>query len=171
MRLPLETWPVLLAVAAGFLAPRALPAAAPFSGRCTAVLDGDTIEVLHGRRTERIRLEGIDCPERGQPFSRRARQFTSALLFGHDVEVLPKTIDSYGRMVARVRVGGKDASMELVRAGLAWHYRHYSHDRELAAAEARSRAERLGVWSRAGAVPPWEYRARHREESFTVEPR
>ena len=53
--------------------------AADFSGPVVSVLDGDTIEVLHNTRPERIRLSGIDCPENGQAYGKRAKQAASAL--------------------------------------------------------------------------------------------
>ena len=61
-------------------------------GKVVSVLDGDTIEVIHEKKPERIRLYGIDCPEKGQPFGQKAKQFTSALLFGKDVK-----IETHGR--------------------------------------------------------------------------
>jgi len=76
-------------------------------------------------RSVRIRLEGIDCPERGQAFSARAKQFTSGLVFGKTVTVKVKESDRYGRLVARVIAEGKDVSHELVKAGLAWHFKKY----------------------------------------------
>ena len=59
--------------------------AADFSGLVVSVLDGDTIEVLHNRHHERIRLSGIDCPEKGQAYGQRVKQAASALVFGRDV--------------------------------------------------------------------------------------
>ena len=70
----------------------------------------------------------------------------------------PKEKDGYGRLVARVRVDSLDVSLELVKAGLAWHYKKYSSDPELAAAEQQARAEGVGVWSLADPIPPWEQR-------------
>jgi endonuclease YncB( thermonuclease family) len=104
-------------------------------------------------------LEGIDCPEQGQDFGTRAKQFTSALVFGKDVEVKEYYPDRYGRMVARILVGGQDVSLELVKAGLAWHFKRYSSDPVLAEAEVEARRARVGLWSMPGAVPPWEWRS------------
>ena len=59
--------------------------AAEFTGPVISVLDGDTIEVLHNIHPERVRLSGIDCPEKGQAFSYRAKQAVSALAFGKEV--------------------------------------------------------------------------------------
>ena len=73
-----------------------------------------------------IPLEGIDAPERGQDFATKAKQFTSSLVFGKHVHILPREKDRYGRLVARVRVDDTDVSLELVKAGLAWHYKKYS---------------------------------------------
>ena len=106
-----------------------------FSGKCVGVIDGDTIDVLRNGRAVRIRLEGIDCPERGQDFGSRAKQFTSGLVFGKTVNVKVKEPDRYGRLVARVIAQGKDLSHELVKAGLAWHFKKYSSDLELAQLE------------------------------------
>jgi micrococcal nuclease len=79
-----------------------------YSGKCVGVHDGDTISVMKAGRTVKICLEGIDCPELGQDFGTRAKQFTSALVFGKDVEVKEYNLDIYRRIVARVYVEGKD---------------------------------------------------------------
>src|SRR3972149_9873128 len=76
------------------------------SGKVVSVDDGDSIQVLYGRRMERIRLYGIDCPERGQPFSDKAKQFTSSLAFGKLVKVEKYGIDDYGRTIANVYLPG-----------------------------------------------------------------
>ena len=118
-----------------------------FSARVATVLDGDTIEVVTtDRRRVRIRLEGIDCPERGEPFSSVARNFTRRLAFDKTVGVDVRDVDRYGRLVARVTSEGKDLSLELVSAGLASHYTVFSFDSKLAAAEERARKERRGMW-------------------------
>ena len=138
------------------------PRETSFAARCVGVTDGDTITVLTGTETTKIRLEGIDTPERGQDFSRRATQFTSSLVFDRQVRVFPKERDRYGRLVARVEVEATDVSLELVRAGLAWHYKRYSSDLGLAAAEEQARAESLGIWSLPDPTPPWELKKRNR---------
>ena len=129
-----------------------------FTGKVVSITDGDTISVMHEARPLTVRLDGIDCPERGQDFSQRAKQFTSDLAFGQTVDVDVRDVDRYGRLVARVSAQGRDVSVALVRAGMAWHYKQYSSDPILAEAERAARAEGLGLWSRHDAVPPWEYR-------------
>jgi endonuclease YncB( thermonuclease family) len=133
-----------------------------FPGTVILVADGDTVVVRRDdRRTVRVRLEGVDCPERGQPFARRARQLTAGLVLRRRVEVRGLEYDRHGRLVARVRVEGRDLSLELVRAGLAWHYARLSSDADLARAERAARVARLGLWSQAAPEPPWDHRAAH----------
>jgi hypothetical protein len=77
-------------------------ATANISGPVVSVLDGDTIEVLHNTRPERVRLSGIDCPEKGQAYSNRAKQAASALVFGKDIILQTHGQDKYGRTLADV---------------------------------------------------------------------
>jgi len=119
---------------------------------------------MHSGKSVKIRLEGIDCPEMGQDFGTKAKQFTSAFVFGKDVEVKEYYPDRYGRMVARVFEGGQDVSLELVKAGLAWHYKQYSKDPVLAEAEDQARRQKKGLLSIPNPVPPWEYRRLHRRQ-------
>ena len=106
----------------------------------------------------KIRLEGIDTPEAGQDFATKAKKFTSGFVFGKHVHILPKERDRYGRLVARVKVDNTDVSLELAKAGLAWHYKTYSSDPKLAAAEQQARTEGIGVWSLPDPRPPWDHR-------------
>jgi len=136
--------------------------AGTFSGKCVGISDGDTISVMKYGRAIKIRLEGIDCPEPGQDFGTRARRFTSDMVFGKIVEVKEYNQDVYGRIVARVYVDGKDLSLELVKAGLAWHFKKYSSDPILAGAEDQARKQKIGLWSMPNPIPPWEYRRQGR---------
>ena len=156
----------LLAVSA------AAPARADFSGRVVGVVDGDTIDVLRGGRPSgekplRVRLAGVDCPEKAQPYGTRARQATAELAFGADVRVLEKERDRYGRTVGEVVLGdGTTLNRELVRRGWAWWYRQYSKDRALGDLEVVARMERRGLWADPQPVPPWEWRARQRGQRY-----
>ena len=156
----------LLAVSA------AAPARADFSGRVVGVVDGDTIDVLRGGRPSgekplRVRLAGVDCPEKAQPYGTRARQATAELAFGADVRVLEKEHDRYGRTVGEVVLGdGTTLNRELVRRGWAWWYRQYSKDRALGDLEIVARMERRGLWADLQPVPPWEWRARQHGERY-----
>ena len=89
-----------------------------FSGKVVSVLDGDTIEVLHNQRAERIRLNGIDCPEKGQAYGKRAKQATSALVYGKEVTLQTHGKDKYRRTIADVLLpDGTNVNHELVKEG------------------------------------------------------
>lgn len=140
-----------------------LSAATELKGKVVAVIDGDTIGILCQEVEYRIRLEGIDCPELRQPFGRKAKKFTSNHVFGKMVTVLVKEKDKYGRSVGTVLYGnGRNLNNELVKAGLAWWYRHYSDDETLRKLEEEAHKARRGLWSQSGAIPPWE--ERHKED-------
>ena len=101
MRLHQGVYHVLLT---GFLCvPPPLVLAADFSGPVISVVDGDTIEVLHKTRAERVRLHGIDCPEKGQAYGNRTKQAASALVFGKEVTLQTYGKDKYGRTLAALR--------------------------------------------------------------------
>jgi endonuclease YncB( thermonuclease family) len=127
-----------------------------------SVRDGDTIEVMRDGRTVRVRLWGIDCPEQGQAFGTRARQFTAERAFGKEVGVEVVDIDRYGRIVGRVTADGRDLNLALVQEGLAWWYEfHAPHASDLEAAQRDARQARRGLWADAAPVQPWEFRRQH----------
>ena len=131
---------------------------ADFTGKCVGVTDGDTVVVLNDGKEVKIRLQGIDCPETGQDFGKKAKQFASAMVFDKNVEVKEDGKDKYGRTLGTVIVAGKNLNLELVKAGLAWHYKQYSTDKELADAENKAKEAMLGLWGMNNPVPPWIFR-------------
>lgn len=133
------------------------------SGRIVSVHDGDTVTLLSGKRQYRIRLDGIDCPEKGQAYGDKARQEMASLVFGRDVAVSVSGKDRYGRYLGAIRLGGLDVNAEMVKTGFAWHYKQYSKSLELARLEAGARAARIGLWADPDPVPPWEWRKRRRK--------
>lgn len=129
------------------------------SGKVVAIQDGDTITILVGRTTHKIRLDGIDCPEKSQAWGTRARQFTSDLAFEKWVSVEYSGKDRYKRILGTVVLpGGKVLNRELLLAGLAWHYKYYNHSEDLANLETIARKARIGLWSDPNPVPPWDFR-------------
>jgi endonuclease YncB( thermonuclease family) len=126
------------------------------------VLDGDTIEVLHSLHPERIRLSGIDCPEKGQAFGNRAKQAASKLAFGKDVILDTHGQDKYGRTLADVLLkDGTNVNHMLVKDGWCWWYRKYAPENgELEKLEEA----RKGLWADPQPVPPWEWRKRKERE-------
>ncbi|WP_114969919.1 thermonuclease family protein [Rhodoferax ferrireducens] len=135
------------------------------SGKVIGVLDGDTVEVLDARKTiHRIRLTGIDAPEKAQPFGQRSKEHLSDLVFGKQVDVQAGKSDRYGRTVGKVLVKGVDANLEQVKSGFAWHYKEYSAEQPVADRALYARAENsahsshFGIWRDANPMPPWEWR-------------
>lgn len=142
-----------------------------FTGRVVAVSDGDTIQVMHNGKPEKIRLGGIDCPEKSQAFGKKAKQQTSILAFGQTVTVSPVTTDRYGRIVADV-ILPKDVGLnrELVRSGMCWWYRAYApKDKLLESLEADARRSKRGLWVDKDPIPPWEFRKNGKSESALPE--
>jgi endonuclease YncB( thermonuclease family) len=137
---------------------------APSLWRVVSVHDGDTLRAVdEGKVEQRIRLHGIDAPERGQPFGNVARDRLAALTMGKAVEVHVEDRDRYGRTVARLEIDGLDVCRQMVADGLAWHFTRYSDDERLAAAEREARAARRGLWRDPAPVQPWEWRASEAE--------
>lgn len=145
-------------------------AAGVLSGRVVAVADGDTVTVLDSERTQhRIRLAGIDAPERGQAFSNRSKEALAHMVFQRQVEVHWTKRDRYGRIVGKLVVDGRDTGLVLVQSGLAWWYRAFARDQApedrvlYEVAEREAREARRGLWAHADAVAPWEYRRVRRQ--------
>jgi endonuclease YncB( thermonuclease family) len=108
---------------------------------------------------ERIRLHGIDAPEKGQAFGKRSKRAASELSFGKDVTVLEHGRDKYGRTLGEVILpDDRSLNQEMVRSGHAWRYRKYSSDRALDRLESNARQSNRGLWQDDDAVPPWKYR-------------
>jgi len=144
-----------------FLFPFASRSHADFSGEVVGVIDGDTIDVLHDGRQERIRLRGIDAPEKSQAFGKRSKRAASELSFGEEVSVQEHGPDKYGRTLGEVILpGDRSLNQEMVRRGNAWRYRKYSDDETLARLESEARQSRRGLWKDDDAMAPWEYRKR-----------
>ena len=140
------------------------PSLAEVTGSVVSVLDGDTLEVLNGHHTERIRLSGIDCPEKGQAFGQRAKHAASNLAFGKDVMVQTHGHDKYKRTLGDVILpDGMNLNQELVKQGWCWWYRKYAPgDTVLEGLEDQARAARKGLWADPQPVPPWVFRKARR---------
>jgi micrococcal nuclease len=116
--------------------------------------------VLHNNRRERVRLNGIDCPEKGQAFGKRAKQAASELVFGKKVALETHGRDIYGRTIAEVLLpDGVNVNLELVRNGWCWWYQQYAPDNViLAELQRRARHSGIGLWADADPMPPWQWR-------------
>ena len=132
-------------------------------GKVVSISDGDTFRLLVRGRELRVRLSGIDCPERGQAFGTRAKQFSSQMIFGKQISVRSEGKDQYGRELGWVYLpNGRCLNHELLKAGLAWHYKKYNNDPALARMEQNARLGRLGLWVDRAPIPPWEFRRARR---------
>ncbi len=136
-----------------------------WTGRVVHVADGDTITVLKdspsAKEQVKVRLYGIDCPERNQDFGAKAKAFTADMAFGRLVTVENMDRDRYGRTVGLVSLQGMSLNEELVSAGLAWVYPRYckiSLCRGWVKTERQARRLRRGLWSISTTIPPWEFR-------------
>jgi len=125
------------------------------------VVDGDTLVVSEDGLAKIVRLYGIDCPEQGQPFGSRARDFTRHMVSGKRIRVFP--IDASRYIESKVYVQDKCLNEELLKAGYAWTGEDLS-DRKWERLEQQARAHKEGLWSNEDPVAPWEFRA-HRDDS------
>ena len=142
------------------------------AGKVVGIVDGDTIDVLDSdRNTHRVRLAGIDAPERRQAFGARSTQNLTALVRGSDVRVEWYKLDDWQRLVGKVLKNGQDICLEQVRAGFAWHFKRYEDEqseddrRIYDAAEKEARSAKKGLWKELIPLEPWLYRERQPDHS------
>lgn len=139
--------------------------AADVFGPVVSVIDGDTLDVLYNNQPERIRLNGIDAPEKGQNYGRKAKQLLEELTKGQDVTVETKGLDKYGRTIGDVFLSdGRHVNKEMVKAGLAWWYCRHSSDQSLKNLEEEARDNKRGLWHTPVPIPPWVYRKLQRKQ-------
>ena len=136
-------------------------------GRVVRIADGDTVTVLDAtNRQWKIRLMGIDAPEKKQAFGQKSKAHLSDLVFNKQVDIEFNKKDRYGRTIGKILVNGVDANLEQVKAGMAWHYKQYQREQTAedriayAQAEQKARIEKRGLWIDPYPTPPWEYRHR-----------
>lgn len=173
--------PLLLA---GLLSLSALAQAAePRTCLVVGVSDGDTITARCGAAGNyeqiKVRFNGIDAPEKRQPFGRRAKEALSDLVYMKEVALHCPKSDRYGRSVCKVMVapasaprGPKtlDAGLAMVTLGMAWWYRTYAREQtpqergQYEFAEAEARAKRVGLWQDQDLVAPWDWRKEQRAQ-------
>jgi endonuclease YncB( thermonuclease family) len=135
---------------------------ADFTSPVVRVIEGDTIEVLRDHHYEHFRLNGIDCPEKGQAFGILAEHVASDLVFRKEVTLKIHGLDEYGRTVGDVILpDGLNLNQELVRRGLCWWYRGQAPGNTvMEGLEKAAREAKKGVWSDPQSIPPWEWRKR-----------
>ena len=139
--------------------------AATLVGHVVGVTDGDTITVLDATKTQyKIRLAGIDAPEKKQPFGSVSKRSLSDMVFDKVVSIQYDKEDRYGRIVGKVMINGTDVNLEQVKRGLAWWYKKYQKEQsqqdrlDYLHAQESAEASRVGLWTDEYAIAPWEFR-------------
>jgi len=151
-----------------FLLP-CLALADTLEGKVIGVTDGDTVTVLDASNMQwKIRLMGIDAPEKKQAFGTKSKERLADLVYDKQVTVEYSKKDRYGRTVGKITVNGIDANLEQVKAGMAWHYKKYEKEQSPEDRFAYSRVEdeahsaKRGLWSDPSPLPPWDWRKQRR---------
>ncbi len=125
------------------------------------IIDGDTVEVMgEGTKPFKVRLMGIDAPERRQPYGKKSKQVLSDLVYKKIVRLVGSKQDRYGRTLARLYVGEVDVCAAMVESGAAWVYRRYTSDPILYEAEELAKENKRGLWAFPDPMSPWQWRKR-----------
>lgn len=173
MRRAILSFLLLLGLSVSALAPPAAGARdADFHAVVLRVQDGDSLLIRRSgqTRSERLRIAGIDAPERHQPHADASRAALAALVEGERVRIIPSKKDRYGRLVATIRLGERDIGLAMLEGGHAWYFRRYRRDlpaelrKPYERAEAMAREEGIGLWRDPAAQAPWEYRSVQRDQ-------
>lgn len=131
-----------------------------FTVKVVGVSDGDTFTAINRDNLQlKIRIYGIDAPEKGQDFGNKAKQALSDYVYGQDVTIDVQSRDGWGRYITYVYTSdGKDVSLLMLQAGMAWHFKKYDSTEEYARAEESAKKQKIGLWSMPNPVAPWDYR-------------
>jgi micrococcal nuclease len=125
------------------------------------VVDGDTLVLSFAKsNVVTLRLDGIDAPEKGQPYYREAKAYLDSLVTRGAISVLTNGADRYKRTIATVYIQGTNINQQMIEAGMAWHYKRFNSDASMAKSEDRARASRAGLWREEKPTAPWDYRKR-----------
>ncbi len=144
-----------------FLIQNSLLSAHILTGKVVSVTDGDTIKILTKDKTlYKIRLNGIDAPERSQAFGKKSKYNLSSLVAGRIADIHYEKEDRYGRILGTVYVDKQDANLKQIEDGYAWVYRRYCSRPDYYKAEKYAKDRKLGLWYDKHPIPPWDYRHR-----------
>ncbi|HWU34112.1 MAG TPA: thermonuclease family protein [Methylovorus sp.] len=143
----------------------ALTAHADVSGKVVYIADGDTLTIKTvDKLTYKVRLQGIDAPEKAQAFGNKSKQALAECARGKEAMIENQESDQYGRLLGKVWVDGNDCNLRQLKLGMAWHYKHYAREQTqadrliYAAAEQTARDEKRGLWADANPTAPWDFR-------------
>ena len=129
------------------------------TGKVIKIVDGDTFDLLtEEKSTLRIRMNGIDCPERKQDFYQSAKNALAGYIFNKEVKLVITGRDRNKRIIATVYCNGENINLAMIQNGYAWHYKKYSTDSVYAKAEQQARIARKGLWRMDHPIAPWDFR-------------
>ncbi len=132
-----------------------------FTDKVIAVLDGDTVLIKRAQGLVKLRMAGIDAPEKAQTFGETSKRSLSDMVMGKQVTIKSQAIDKYGRMVASINVNGLDVNAEQLRRGMAWENSHFHSDIKLLALQEEAQQAPRGLWALGDPTPPWDWRKQH----------
>lgn len=137
-----------------------------FKGRVIKIVDGDTYDILLDNKiTQRIRMAGIDAPERRMPFYQVAKDYLGKLCFNQIVTIRKTSIDRNGRWIAKTFLSdNREVGLLMIEAGYAWHFKRYSSELDLVKAEKWARNKRSGLWIDSIAIAPWDWRKKAKQK-------
>ena len=136
-------------------------------GKAVSIADGDTFTLLiNGNEQVKIRIDGIDAPEKKQDFGNRAKQYLSDMIWGKELTVKVSKKDRWGRSIGKVSTPTiPDVGLEMIKAGLAWQYRDYNKDEAYSEAERLARENKKGLWIHKNPVRPQDFRKEKRNKN------
>ncbi|MCI0921341.1 thermonuclease family protein [Sphingobacterium rhinopitheci] len=128
-------------------------------GRIIKVTDGDTVTLLaKNNKKIKVRLYGIDCPEKKQEFGQTATNYLSSTIYNKNVKIEVKNKDRYQRSVGVIWLDNTNINLSLLKQGLAWHYTQYDKSQSYADAEKAARKAKKNIWSTKNPIAPWDFR-------------
>lgn len=130
-----------------------------FTVKVVSITDGDTFIALNNDNLQlKIRVYGIDAPEKKQAFGSKSKDFLSSLIFGKYITIDVKSKDKYGRYIANVYSEGKDVSLLMIHEGMAWHFTKFDDNEVYEAAQMKARKAKRGLWADPSPIAPWDFR-------------
>ena len=134
--------------------------------KIVSIPDGDTLNIINGNNKKvKIRLYGIDAPETTQKYGQASRDYLRKIVKNKRLTYKIRSKDDYGRVVATLYGDDNDLNYEMIKAGYAWHYKHYNNSKKYAKAEENARKQKLGLWKGKNPQAPWEYRRENKQDN------
>jgi micrococcal nuclease len=150
-------------LASCLLTPALLQADEQMEAKVKRVIDGDSLVVIDDKSSEHeVQLEGIDAPELKQEFGKESSEALTKMLKDKTVRLTWTSKDNYERLLAQVYVENTYINVEMLKNGMAWHFKRYNKSEELAKLEIEAKAAKKGLWAKDSPVAPWVYRSENK---------